>query len=72
MNKQQLNKYKVTFVGENEELSIEVESPFIVDCDHEENVHDIIDLATEIGYLQFGEDFKERIEVYLIGLDYAK
>lgn len=71
MNKQQLTKYKVTFLGENSELSLEVESPLIVDCDHEENVHDIIDLATEIGYLQFGEDFKERLEIYAVGLNYA-
>jgi len=68
MNKQ--TKYKVTFVGEKGELSLEVETPLIVDSENEENVHTIIDIAIGIGELTFGENFRDQLETYAIGLEY--
>lgn len=70
MNKQELIKYKVTFTGEKGELFLEVETPLVVDCDNEENVHTIIDIAIGIGEITFGENFREELETYAIGLEY--
>lgn len=66
-----MKTYKVIFTGHNGELSLLVDSPLQIDCSHEENVHAIIDIAIGIGELTFGEDFRDRLDTYAIGLDYA-
>lgn len=63
MNKNEMTNYKVTFIGEEEEVFVVVATPLVVDCDNEENVHTIIDMSIEIAKLEFGEDFQERIDL---------
>lgn len=63
--------YKVIFSGLNGEVSLLVDSPLQVDCEHEENVHTIIDIAIAIGELTFGSDFREELDTYAIGLEFA-
>lgn len=65
----EMTSYKVTFIGDTEELSVVVETPLVVDCDHEDNVHTIIDLSIEIAKLTFGDDFEERIDLYGVMLE---
>ncbi len=66
-----MENYKVTFTGNNGELTLWVDSPLVVDCEHEDNVHTIIDLAIGIGELTFGEDFRDKLDTYAICLGYA-
>lgn len=68
MTNNNLTQYKVIFTGTNGEVTLDVESPLPVDCAHEDNVNSIIDLSIEIGYLVFGEDFRERLDTYAISL----
>jgi len=68
MTNNNLTQYRVVFTGTKGEVFLDVESPLPIDCDHEDNVNTIIDLTIEIGYLVFGEDFRERLDTYCIAL----
>lgn len=60
--------YQVEFTGELGEVVMRVESPLMVDCEHEENVHTIMDMAYSIAQIENGEDFFEAIDGYAAGL----
>lgn len=62
------HKYRVTFLGINGDVSVEVETPLEADCQHEDNVNAIMDMCMEIAYLQHGADFRERLDTYEIFL----
>lgn len=70
-----LHKYEVTFYGNNGDCIIKVESPHYLSCETENAdvlADDIIELAMEIGYLQQGADFRERLDTYAIVVDFAE
>ena len=69
MNK--LTNYKVTFTGTKGEVSLMVESPLQIDCEHEENVHSIIDVTIDLAEHLLGADFRENLDVFAISLDFA-
>lgn len=63
-----MTKYKVLFTGTKGECHLFVDSPLTVDSDHEKNVDAIIDLAVELGYIEFGENFREELDTFAISL----
>lgn len=65
-------RYEIRFTGTKGKCSVFLESPLPVDCDHEENVHSIIDMGIELGYLEFGADFRERLDTYAISMLFAE
>ena len=70
-----LHKYNVTFYGSNGDYTTQVESPYYLSCETDnadELADDIIDLAIEIGYLQQGADFRERLDTYAIVVENAE
>jgi len=57
-------KYKVVFMSDKKDLKVFVESPLITSSETEENVHTIADIAGGIAELIYGEDFREKYEIY--------
>ena len=59
-----MNTYKVSFVGNNGEADVLVES----NINHldEETSNIIIDQGIEIGYQIHGKDFRDRLDTYAI------
>jgi hypothetical protein len=59
-----VNTYKVSFVGNNGEADVLVES----NINHldEETSNIIIDQGIEIGYQIHGKDFRDRLDTYAI------
>jgi len=60
MNKQY--KYEVAFYAEELLFTIELDTPLVVDCEHEDNVHTIIDMAIEIAKLQKGNSVMDSVQ----------
>ena len=60
-----MTNYIALFSSANgNDIEIQVESPLEISCEQEDNVHDILDIATIIAKLQYGGNFIEKYEIF--------
>jgi hypothetical protein len=67
-----MNKLIVTYAGNVQTVSVEVETPLEISCHAEENVITVFEMADLIAELQFGKDFFEKFQIENVSMDFAK
>lgn len=67
-----MRKLIITYTGKVKTITVEVETPFEISCQTEENVWTVFSMADAIAELQHGKNFWDKFEIEDVSMDFAK